>query len=291
MTIEWLKVERNPTKGYKVDGRQLLYLRQKIETQGKKNSELKSIRDELNVQIESFEKKISDLEKTITDSKAKISDLMKIISDTETKIEEKDKKITSLEAEINNMIKKASQYKNDKDKEIRELNAKIEKLRKEIPKKPVYEVPDETVKGASCPRCGWITLEDYRTVNGQRQLIRKYCPNTFCLWTSLEESKRSIALSDEEPEEETKTTKVFKVVGTEIEEIPTLDSTIVAIIADPVQNVVWIWKGHESNIFEYAEATRQATTVKNDIIKKANARIIRVNEDEEPENFPKMEIK
>jgi len=132
------------------------------------------------------------------------------------------------------------------------------------------------------------TLEEYRFVDGKKHLIRKYCPNTFCLWTSAEEPKITISLTTEGPKEEEQSVSLFKIKGIELEDTQTLDSSAVIIIADQIQNIVWIWKGKDSSRFEYAEATRHATKVKNDVVKKASAHIERINEGDEPENFPKL---
>ena len=91
---------------------------------------------------------------------------------------------------------------------------------------------------------------------------------------------------DSGPEEVQPELKVYQIKGGELEEVRKLDSSMVALLADYPQEIVWIWKGSESSRFEYAEATRQGTYVKNEVLKKPNAHIVRVNEGEEPDNFP-----
>jgi DNA repair exonuclease SbcCD ATPase subunit len=348
MAIEWDKILDKPDKSYKVQGHQLLELKQKAESNEKKLSELKNTFDDLTKEMASLKTTVSNLESKLKEKDNKIISLEENIENLNNSIstdeeeinrlnkanKEKDDQIASLgsnisrlETELSTVVqevpKKESEItrlkgrledlqatiitkqtiieeKEDQinqltmdseelNKQIVEANAHIEELKEKIPKKPVYEEAEETVKGkSSCPKCGWPTLEEYRTVDGKKQLIRKYCPNTFCLWTSAEEPKIAISLTAEEPKEETQVLSLFKIKGIELEDTQILDSSAVIIIADPVQNTVWIWKGKDSSRFEYAEATRHATKVKNDIVKKTSARIERVNEGDEPENFPKL---
>ena len=176
------------------------------------------------------------------------------------------------------------------NKNLEDLNTKIEELKEQIPKKQVIVKPDEVVKGAGCPKCGWTTVEEYKYIDGKKTLTRKYCPNTFCNWslrTTGMEAK--ITVSDAAIEEEAEDLRVYMVKKDQLEEVPTVDSSMVGIIGDPAQNTVWIWKGNESSRFEYAEATGLASTVKNAIIHRPNANVVRVNEGEEPDNFPKLE--
>ncbi len=373
MSIEWDKIESKPTKGYKVDGQDLLDLHKKILSYEKEIEELKKVRAELNHSLDSLEEKVSNLNSSIKDKDAKIQTLeasinekdaklskitsekdaeiskitsekdaelsriasekdakiSKIASETESEISslisqkdeliskltsekesavdtikiEMDEKLSKDSQEIQNLSNQIAQMQSEIEsktnnlankeeeisqlnKTIEQLNSKIEELKEQIPKKPIYEEAEETVKGPACPKCGWTTLEDYKIIDGKKVLIRKHCPNTFCLWTSVEEPAITISLTSEEVEETAEVLKVFRIRGTELEEISKLDSSMVAIISDPAQNTVWIWKGSESSRFEYAEATRQATNVKNDVTKKQNARIMRVNQDEEPNDFP-----
>jgi uncharacterized phage infection (PIP) family protein YhgE len=220
----------------------------------------------------------SEAENTISNLNNQIEQMLKDIETKDNTITDKETQIADLNSKIAGL-----------NGHIDELNANIEELKEQIPKKPVYEEAEVTEKGAACPKCGWTVLEDYKIVDGVKHLIRKRCPNTFCMWTSVEEQpKIAISMSDEEPGEiETPTLKMYRIKGTELEEIQKLESSMVALLADYPQETVWIWKGAESSRFEYAEATRQATYVKNDILKKTNAHIVRVTEGEEPENFPK----
>ena len=92
-------------------------------------------------------------------------------------------------------------------------------------------------------------------------------------------------MTSEMPEEEQKELKIFWVKREGLEVTDNLNSKMVAIISDPSQNIIWIWKGKDSSRFEYADATNQATQVKKDV-GLFHANIERVEEGEEPENFP-----
>lgn len=268
---------------------------------------------------------ITTLEKALSDQKAENTQLHDKTAALEDQIASKQVEIDGIKQEMsqqldqlnNKLVQQTEQYKTDvntlnnkitelqglvdlKEKALQEkdgqigilngqietLNTKIEELKEQIPKKPVYEDADEVVKGSGCPKCGWTTIEEYKIVDGKKHLIRKYCPNTFCMWTSTE--GHAIKISDEMPETETEVLKVFNIVKGELVETPTVNTTMVAIISDPDQNTVWIWKGEDSSRFEYAEATTLATKVKNDILKKPTANITRVNEGAEPDNFPNI---
>lgn len=307
MTIDWENLKEKPDKKYKITGIELLTLKNETENQKISLSELKNTRNELTAKIASLKKDLTNLE---SESRNQISENESIIAKLKEEMAEKasraENELKSLRSQVEEHLGEIKAKENiirEKDAKIEEsnakiaesnakiaeLNAKIEELKEKIPKKPVYETAEEVIKGPGCPKCGWTTLEEYKIVDGQKQLIRKYCPNTFCAWTSTEAPKVAIAMGDEIPEEVEKELKIFKVVGADkIEEVTTLDSTLVAIIADPLQETVWIWKGKDSSRFDYAEATRHATQVKNDVVKKSTAPIKRINEGEEPENFPKL---
>ena len=238
-------------------------------------SRLKAELSRLDAELSAAVQEATKSENETNNLRKEVETLQQTLTKAQARIEDSNSKATQLFLEID-----------EKDSIIANLSQEIENLKEQIPKKPVYEEAEETVKGAGCPKCGWTTLEEYKIVDGKKQLIRKYCPNTFCLWTSVEEPKITISLTAEGPEEIDQSLRLFKITGTELEATQSLDSSKVIIIADPAQNTVWIWKGKESSRFEYAEATRHAATVKNDVVQKASANIIRVNEGEEPENFP-----
>lgn len=282
-----------------------------------KDEKLASLEPELNEKnekINSLEGKISELNNSIATKEAELANLNENLSTSDSKsleiqaqIAEKESELgkltTEKDSEIEKLKAEAEDFRNqleellknletnentlkERDDEIANMTAKIEELKEQIPKKHVYETAEETVKGAQCPKCGWPIREEYKTVNGKRTLIRKYCPNTFCMWTSLEEPK-TVITTGEAPVEEEKVLSLFRIRGSDIEEIPRLESSMVAIIADPAQNIVWIWKGKDSSRFEYAEATGLANKVKK-VGNLHNAHIERVDEESEPENFPKF---
>jgi predicted nucleic acid-binding Zn-ribbon protein len=224
--------------------------------------------------------KESELENVKREAESMRNQLEELLKESDTK----EAALKKSEAEIAELNTKNTEL----NKTVEALNAKITELKELIPKKPVYEKAEEVVKGTTgCPKCGWTLMEDYKLVDGKRQLIRKYCPNTFCMWTSLEGSKALVA-TGEAPKEEKKEVKLFRVKGTELEEIKSLDTSSVAIIADPAQNIIWVWKGEKSSRFEYAEATGLANKVKKDIPVLHNARIERIEEGKEPNYFPKL---
>ena len=244
--------------------------------------------NKLNDQVSSQNSKISALDAdlsqakgTSTNQEGEINNLKSQIESLQTSLNEKENTIT----DMNNALTK-------RNNTIDELNAKIEELKEQIPKKQVFEKADEVVKGAGCPKCGWTTIEEYKYVGEKKQLIRKYCPNTFCMWVAGAEEAPTIKIAMDEaaPAEAVKEVTVFKIKGSDIEEVKTLNSKMVAIIADTPQEIVWIWKGSESSRFEYAEATSQATRVKNIVALKPHVPVNRVNEGEEPDNFPSIKI-
>ncbi len=246
--------------------------------------------------LSSKEAENSDLKSEIADLKTKVSgleDQVAAIPSLEKELEDKSSSLTSLQSQIESLqndLKSKETALNDKDSTIADLNAKIEELKELVPKKQVIIKPDEIVKGAGCPKCGWTTVEEYKFIDGKKTLTRKYCPNTFCNWSlRIDELEAKITVSDAAIEEEAEILRIYKVQKDQLEEVPKFDSSMVGIIGDPAQNTVWIWKGNESNRFEYAEATGLAVTVKNAIIHKPNANVIRINEGEEPDNFPKLE--
>lgn len=298
MTIEWDKLEENPGKKYKFRGVQILLLKDEMEKLEKVISDSTSTRDELTAKIASLEKDITNLESELQNQiMENDSIIIRIKEDMVDKASRDENELKSLGRQLKELlgeldakediIREKDEAINELNNKNEELNTKIDELKEQIPKKPVYEKAEEVIKGAGCPKCGWTTFEEYKFVDGQRKLIRKYCPNTFCSWTSTGEPKVAIA-TREIPEEVIKEVRIFRVRGAEtLEEITTLDSTMVAIIADPAQEVVWIWKGKDSNRFDYAEATRHAITIKNEMVK-SYAPTKRINEGEEPSNFPKL---
>ncbi len=307
MAIEWDKIEKKPKKSYKIQGIDLLDLRAKIVKQDDDILESSTNIESLKSDLSELKEKVSQKEKNISELQAEISHLQVQMSEKESEIaslnQQRAEETSKYDSEIQGYtsqldellaeIKAKESTIQEKDTKIEklngkieDLNSKIEELKEQIPKKPVYEKAEEVARGAACPKCGWTTVEEYKIVDGRKQLIRKYCPNTFCLWTSAETPKVKIAMSKKAPGEEEHPIKIFKVVGAELEETSALDTSTVAVIADPDQNIVWIWKGKESDRFEYAEATSKAASIKNKYMLKGNAQIIRIDEDLEPENFP-----
>ncbi len=231
---------------------------------------------------------ISKMQDQISAKESEIGNLKKETAETTSRFENEVKSLKSRVDELQGIIKAKEDSLGERDRKIDELNVEMEELKQQIPKKPVFEKAEEVSKGASCPKCGIPTLEEYKIVEGKRQLIRKYCPNPSCGWTIIEKPEIAITVEAEAPKVVKKEIKIFQVKKDGLEEKKTLNSKMVAIIADPGQDIIWIWKGKDSSRFEYAEATRQATRVKMEIVKIFHARIERVDEGKEPENFPKF---
>ncbi|MFX0133669.1 MAG: hypothetical protein ACFFDN_08500 [Candidatus Hodarchaeota archaeon] len=236
------------------------------------------------------EGEISNLRDKVSELGGKVSELEKLKSENESKINElvdKASKVDALQKDVSVKDEKINELNNkieEANTEITKLNDKIEELKEQIPKKPVYEEAEETVKGGPCPKCGFPTYEEYKFEAGEKHLIRKYCPNTHCGWRSVEKPKIRITMTTEMPEEIVKELKIYQVKREGLEVTDTLNSKMVAIIVDPAQNIIWIWKGKDASRFEYADATNQASNVKKKELFQAH--IQRVEEGEEPENFP-----
>lgn len=259
------------------------------------NEKISEIQDQMNVknnEIQTLESKNSELENETSKLNENISELQNRLSDKDASSSENENKINALQ----NQTSELQEEIKGKDREIDELNQKIEtlntniaELKEQIPKKPVYAKAEQVVKGGKCPKCGFPTYEEYRMVEGKRQLIRKYCPNTSCGWSKGgEEQLIAITMTEELPEEEKKVMKIFWIKKGGIEETEALNSKMVAVIADPDKDIIWIWKGKDSSRFDYADATNQATHIKNEVVKMFHARIERAEEGKEPENFPQI---
>lgn len=325
MSIEWDKIMANPSKGYKTTGQNLLDLKNKIGVLEKEIMELTNTRNELTAKLEasdnranSLDEKVRELseelgqlkqntEMTINEIRKKSGDETTTrddkISDLEASVSDKDKEIKYLNEQIAEMQPKAVRAEALENKvkdlealenKVKELGndistkeAEIEELKQQVPKKPKFEKAEKVEKGKNCPKCGFPT---YKEFNDQGELIRNYCPNTSCGWSSA--AGPSIQFSMDEaaaPEAEVlKELKIYKVIPDGIQEADAVDSSMVAIVADPDQNILWIWKGKDSSRFDQAEATQQVTKVKMDITHLIHAKIDRVDEGEEPANFPKL---
>ncbi len=262
-------------------------LKSEITELKKQNSKLVSKKSKLEAQLSDWETQQSDWER----KKLKLD---KVISENEKEITGLKTKVSELQEEGKRNLEAIGERNeeiNSLNLKILALNTKIQELEDQIPKKAVLEKADEVVKGRSCPNCGFTTFEEYKSVKGKKELIRKYCPNPNCRWIMVERPELSVELEGEVPENKT-AIQIFEVKKDGMEEVTTLNSKMVAIIADPVQYIIWIWRGKDSDRFIYAEATREVTKVKNEIIKLPHARIERVEEGEEPENFslPDLEV-
>ena len=312
MSIDWKRILENPTKSYKVRGEDLLNFRTKIESQENAISNLKNTENDLNAKIKALEANVADLESKVKERDDKIENLIQTKSDQEAGIGAKDNEISGLKESISQKENEKAELAAQKEKEISDLknqisnlqaevetksatikekDEEIEDLKEQIPKKPVYEKAEEILKGASCPNCGMEVKEEYKLVEGKRELIRKVCPNVTCGWTfvvAVEKPGLAISLEKEVLSETIKETTIYQVTKTGVEKVPKLESSMVAIVADPAENIIWIWKGKDSDRFIYASATSQANYVKKEVAKMSLARVERTDEGEEPAKFPKF---
>ncbi|MHA1382686.1 MAG: hypothetical protein ACTSR3_02910 [Candidatus Helarchaeota archaeon] len=264
---------------------------EKLNKQAAENSsKTESTIIELNSKLENLQKVISDKEKSIKEKDEKINELNNKREELNQSIENLNKKIEESNKEIMELrnINQELQNENEElNRKIKNLDTKLDDLKGKMPKKVVYETPEQVIKGSPCPKCGMTTFEEFKMVNGKKKIIRKYCPNSSCGWRSAHRPEATIMMSVEAPKEEKKELKIYWVKKDGLEETKSLNSNIVAIISDPAQNVIWIWKGQHANRFEYAEATHQAIEVKN-ISGLVHAKTERVEEGNEPANFPDL---
>jgi len=251
--------------------------------------------DKVQEEIKAKEKSLKDRYTEIDELKLKIESLNTISQNvTSAKDEEIEKYKTQVDT-LQKLVQTKEDFLTQKETLINDLNNKIgemtveiENLNNLIPKKPVLEEADEIVKGAQCPRCGMSVFEEYKIDEGKRTLIKKYCPNTSCGWTVSEKQKIECSLDTRASDDGLKELKMFRVEKNEVKEVNTLDSKSVIIIADPKQETIWIWKGAESDRFEYVQATSQSSIIKNEVMKKPHVHIERVEDGKEPKHFPNI---
>jgi len=107
MALEWDKIKSEPIKSYKIQGHNLLDLKEKLEQQEKSIAELTNTRNELIIKVDSLEEKITNLE---------------------SEMKEKDEKITSLEEnkkEAENFLKELENSLSNNNEEIKLLKEDI----------------------------------------------------------------------------------------------------------------------------------------------------------------------
>ena len=240
-----------------------------------KSSEIENLKQDMTaktsneeIEIKSGKSQLDELQGQANTFKEEVKRLREEVKTKDDILKEKDRKMEALE------------------KKIERMTTEIKELKEQIPQKIVFEKAEEVIKGAACPNCGIPTYEEYKTVKGARCLIRKYCSNPACGWTFAERPEIAIVRETEVPKEAKKELKIFSVKKDKLEAVTALTSKMVAIIADPIQEIVWIWRGKDSDRFEYAEATRHAAKIKSELIGTPHARLERVEEGKEPENFP-----
>ncbi len=244
---------------------------------------------ELKASLSQKDNEISELKNNKSQLESKNSELESMKNNLEGKTSQNENEIIALKNQIDDLqsqINSKDAALKIKDAKIDEYNVKIEELKDQIPKKPIYEKAEEIIKGASCPNCGMETKEEYKIVDGKRELIRKYCPNVTCGWTFTETTGIAFSLDSPVTTAGLKELTIFQVKKGGVEKVNALASSMVAIVADPDQDIIWIWKGQDSDRFIYAEATSQANRVKNEVARMPLARIERIDEGDEPEKFP-----
>lgn len=259
-----------------------------------KDSRIKTQQNELELKLSEkgaeaeniISERTTEYEKKLEDSKAAYEKEKNALNEISLKKEEEISQLKEKISELTQTISDKDTTISEKEEAIKTLNQSIKELKDQIPEKPIYEKADELVKGAACPNCGVLVWEEYRYIEGKKELIRKYCPNTNCGWSYIDKPDLIITLEGDAPPEKKKELKIFQVVQEDIKEVTEMSSEMVAIVSDPKNNVIWIWKGKDSSRFEYSEATRLASRIKNDIAKLPTARIERIEEGAEPTNFP-----
>ena len=129
-----------------------------------------------------------------------------------------------------------------------------------------------------CPRCGSGMMDKSETV--------KYCP--VCHYT--ESTKRSeivIKMDEEEKVEKAPMVEIYRVSAAGAVKVTTLESEFSCVIVDRNSNTLWIWKGAQCSPGDAYKAGVESTRLKS-ALKIYSANIKRVEEGEEPADFPKI---
>ncbi len=141
-----------------------------------------------------------------------------------------------------------------------------------------YKMPKLTQKKKLCPRCGSPMMQKSETL--------KYCP--VCHFS---ESSAKVAISVkvdlDEKKEELPKVEIMQVTKTGIVKEYSLESENSYVVIDRNSNTLWIWKGAASSPGDAYKAGVETTKLKSGL-RMYSAKIKRVEQGEEPDNFPKL---
>lgn len=135
MPIEWDKIEQKPNKSYKIEGQELIDLRDKLRSKKQNLTDLSNNNIELAAKLNSLEEEMEEL-------KSKFDQKHSTEISLESKIEEKDEKISQLELKLDDLKTSHVQHEaeywslkedlSDKDDEISELQNQNRRLQSDI---------------------------------------------------------------------------------------------------------------------------------------------------------------
>jgi ribosomal protein S27AE len=128
-----------------------------------------------------------------------------------------------------------------------------------------------------CPRCGSPMM--------QRENNVKYCP--VCHYTEMAQKAEINIKMAEEVKKELPKIEIFQVSASGLNKVPNLESKFSYLVADRNTNTIWIWKGTQCSPGEAYKASVESTKLKSSL-RLYSASIVRVEEGEEPETFPKI---
>ena len=139
-----------------------------------------------------------------------------------------------------------------------------------------YKPPKLTDKRKLCPRCGSPLMESSGYLR---------CP--MCGYTKAQEGTAPKIVIRYDDTEATKKTemKIFQVTSSGTTAARSLESDHVYLITDPAQNTIWLWKGQNARPKAVYDAGTAATRLKSSE-KMFSAKLVRIEEGEEPSDFP-----
>ena len=120
----------------------------------------------------------------------------------------------------------------------------------------------------------------------QRENAMKYCP--VCHYTeSPQKTEITLKIAEGEVKKELPTIEIYRVSPSGVSKVPYLDSKFSCLVADRKSSTIWIWKGAKCSPGDAYKAGVESTKLKSSL-KFYNANIIRIEEGDEPETFPKI---
>jgi len=114
----------------------------------------------------------------------------------------------------------------------------------------------------------------------------KFCP--VCHYTeSSQRAEIAIKVKEEEVKVELPKVELYRVSASGVNKVASLDSNSSHIVVDRNSNTIWVWKGAKSSSGDVYKAGIESTKLKSSL-KLYSANIVRVEEGDEPEKFPKI---